>query len=170
MQKKKILLTAVVLGGLAALSMPLGVLAQDATTADSFITILASKLGLQSDVVEQAVTETRSEIRSTMEEEHKAEIDTAVTDGLLTQRQGDLLKGLIDNRPDTIIEPDFSDSSKTKGQVMAESEVELLNNAGFNTTVQELQEAKEAARESGVERGGRGKAEHSVGFGMGKKM
>lgn len=154
MQKRTFVFLAVVLGGIAAISIPLGVLAEEATNTDNFVSILASKLGLQTEVVEAAVFETKSEIRTTKDQEQKTEIDAAVTNGLLTQRQGDLLKALIDNRPEAKPDFDFSDSSKTRGQVMAESEVTILNNVGLNTTVQEVQETKEAAREAGIEKGG----------------
>lgn len=140
--------------------------AQEATQGSSFIEKLAQKLGIDQSTVETAVEAVRGEIRDEIEVKVDEEIASLVTEGTLTQRQADLLNGAQDvhdelresesiERPSRDEMKDLTEEERKakmeefKTQ-MEQTVVDKLNEKGYNTSVEEFEAAKEAAKEAGL--------------------
>lgn len=146
---------------MAALALPMGIVSADTTdTNDTFITKLAEKLGISESDVRSAVDSVRDEIRSEKDSETKNKISEAVINGTLTNRQADILNALIDNRVELAIgeRPDLSGLTREERRLQMETfrsereqkEVDLLNKAGLETSLEEVREAKEAAKSADI--------------------
>ncbi len=169
-------------GGVAALALGTAVLLPVAVSADqisttgqdTFIQKLAAKLGLTEEVVETAVTSTRDEMKTEIDTARATAITDAVTAGTLTQRQADILNA-IDDAQESIrsskTQEDMQsmrdltpDERKTQ---MDEELLAALNDAGLNTTADEVSAAREAAQSADIMVGGPrgGMGEGRGGFG-----
>lgn len=148
---------------MAAFAAPGLVAAQaNVNVEDAFVQKLAVKLGIDEEAVQTAVQSTREEIRSEKDAELEAEINTAVSEGKITQRQADILTAMLDYRPETPQNTerpaDFDSLTKEERQAamearrteMQQSQLNALNEAGLNTSLDELQSAQEAARDAGI--------------------
>ena len=174
MERKKLFIAAAgagmaVIGSVAAI-VPLAVYAAETTTnpQDSFVQKLAEKLGIDATTVEDAVESAHEDMRAEMEAKREEEINQAVTDGKLTQRQADILLAIDDameslkteagTEPTVIQKEDLSDLSEEEREAKLEEFraahdqelVDALNEAGLNTTIEELQAAQDAARDADV--------------------
>lgn len=101
-------------------------------------------------------------MKSERDAELKTEINTAVSEGKITQRQADILTAMLDYRPEnpenTERPGDFDSLTKEERQVAMEarrseiqqSQLNTLNEAGLNTSLDELQSEQEAARDAGI--------------------
>lgn len=188
MERRKLFVTAAgvgiaAIGSVAALA-PLAVYAAETTTnpQDSFIQKLAEKLGIDVTTVQTAFDSTQDEIRTEMEAQQAEEIAQAVTDGTLTQRQADILNGISDAmerlKPETgeaptDVKEDLSDLTEeerdAKFQEMRDAHdqelVDALNEAGLNTTLEEVQSTQQAARDAGIRAGMHMRGGPGRGFG-----
>jgi len=170
---------SIALGGVAIL--PFAVVSADevsSTTATTFVQKLAEKLGINVETVQTAVESTRTEIRDAREAERETAIADAVTAGTLTQRQADIFNA-IDEAMQTIRgsmtqEQREAEREANQGLTMEERknkmETELvtaLNNAGLNTTADELTATRDAARDADIMPAGKGGRGGFGGPGMG---
>lgn len=160
----------------AAVILPLAVSADTTPTnaQTTFVQKLAEKLGLSTDTVQNAVSATRTEIQADRQAEREAAITQAVSDGTLTQRQADILNAI-----ETAMHNIRDNNTQSKGESMrdltpeerrTQMDTELvtaLNDAGLNTTAEEVQAAREAAHSADILPGFGGPGEHGPRGGMG---
>jgi len=163
--KKKLLLGAIgiaAIGGIGLIAPTLAYAATDSTTPSTFVTKLAEKLGIDVTTVQNAVDSTKTDIKAERDAERKIEIAQAVTDGKLTQRQADILNAMMDVEPSKPAD----DTTKSDLSTMTEEErkeamdafktereqtmVDALNNAGLNTTLEEVQSTLKVAHDAGL--------------------
>lgn len=179
---KKLLLGAIgiaAIGVIGVVAPTLAYAATDTTTQSTFIEKLAAKLGIDTTTVQTAVDATRSEIKSEIDATRKTEIAQAVTGGKITQRQADILiaeMSIEPTKPDDSTRPDFSTMTEEERKAAMETmktereqaEVDALNNAGLNTTLEEVQATRTAAQSAGLAKGpGMGRHGGFGGPGMG---
>lgn len=165
MTKGQIVLSTLLGVGALGLSVGFAPLIISAQTTDSnvttFVQRLAEKLGLSQDVVESALTSVRDDVRTERETERRSQINTALSEGKLTQREADVLIAIIDldlEKPSREDINEFRDLSREERQAKREEfrgerEQEILtglNANGLNVTLEELQSIKEAAKEAGI--------------------
>lgn len=152
------LIVPVTLG--AALLVPATIHALDNAEAGDFVTALAGKLGLDPDVVQNAITSVRQERQAAHKAEVEAKIAQAVEEGKLTQRQADIHNALqeihtanFEKRQD--IKEDLRDMTRDERQQYMEKQratreaeiISALKEKGFEVTSQELEDLREALRE-----------------------
>lgn len=167
MKKKQILgaIGIAAIGTFGVIAPTLAYAATDTNTTNTFVEKLAAKLGIDVTTVQTAFDTTHDEIKSERDTERKAEIAQAVTDGTLTQRQADILYAMMDYQPEKPTEISSKEdlSSLTEEERKAkfdeikterdEAQVDALNNAGLNTTLEEVQSTMEAAQSAGLAKG-----------------
>ncbi len=169
MKNKKLLLGTMgvaVIGGVSTL-IPFGVYAaENPEEVNTFVQKLAEKLGIDEATVETAVESVHTEIRSEHEVEREAAITQAVTDGTLTERQGEILAALYEAF-ETIRPKDRGLLERQNWSELTEEErqahfgemkderdqklVDALNEQGLNTTLEELESTREAARSANLD-------------------
>lgn len=165
MQRSKLVLATIAGVGILGISAVLVPIAISADTTDSNISIfvqkLASKLGMNEDVVQNAVTSVKDEFRLERQSERKAQIETAVSEGKITQRQADILISIMElnlERPNRgnleelrSLSPEERQSRQDEFRAQREQEVvDALNATGINVTREELESAKTAAKDAGI--------------------
>ncbi|MEO6728406.1 MAG: hypothetical protein ABIM99_00630 [Candidatus Dojkabacteria bacterium] len=180
--KKKLLLGAIgigVIGAISAIAPTLAYAATDSTTPSTFVTKLAEKLGIDVSTVQTAVDATKTDIKAENDATRKTEIAQAVTDGTLTQRQADILIAEMDIEPSKpavdSTKPDFSTMTEEERKAAIETMktereqavVDALNEKGLATTLEEVQATREAARTAGLAKGPGFRGHGLKGFGGG---
>lgn len=130
----------------------------DEVTSDTipqFVKTVASKIGVDEQVLFEAMQETRTEERTQRQEDRKVEISQAVSEGKLTQRQADILNKMMELREAKIEEEGPREFRQEKRQMRKNGELKdnlltELNNAGMNVTEEELKELHETMVELGL--------------------
>jgi len=171
MKNKKLLLGAMgiaVIGGVSTL-VPLGVYAaENSEEVNTFVQKLAARLGMEESAIESAVENVRVEIHDERSAERETALSQAVIDGTLTERQAQILNGLDEamqaTRPgegerlerkglssltQEQREAQFSEQKEEREQEV----VDALNEQGLNTTIDELESTREAARNANIDLG-----------------
>lgn len=177
---KKLVIAGVLSTGVAtmALAVPGLVAAQtNVNVEDTFVQKFAARLGLDEEAVQTAFDSTREEIRSERDAQLEAEINTAVSEGKITQRQAAILAAMLDYRKEnfeeierpanfrTLTQEERQAAMETRRTEMQQSQVDALNEAGLDTSLEELQATQEAARDAGIRFGFGG-----MGKGPGRMM
>jgi len=127
---------------------------------DTFVSIIANKLGVSENEVESAIEETRSEMKESIEKERREKIDSAVENEDLTERQAELLSAMHEIRSEN-----FEDGQRQKGRVMKDSILEDLNEKGLEVTQEELDDLRDAMLDidwGGLEGRGKGMGRHNM--------
>lgn len=164
----KRIVTYTLIGGAIVLS---GLLVSNSVYADdtnsksvpAFVQSVAEKLNVDGTDLFNAMEEVRTEEREEMRVEVDAKVDDAVTNGELTERQAQLLDAMHEIR-DAKRDEVISSGEKPSGVMrdLKDEMVTLLNEAGFNTTQEELDELHTTMQSLGIGGGMGG------GRGMGK--
>ncbi len=168
MKNKKLLLGAMgiaVIGGVSTL-VPFGVYAaENSEEASIFVQKLAARLGIEESAIELAVENVRVEIHEERNVERETVLTQADLDGTLTERQAQILNGLDEAMQAT--RPGEGERLERKGLSQEEREsklsemkeereqavVDALNEQGLNTTIDELESTREAARNANIDFG-----------------
>lgn len=171
MKNKKLLLGAMgiaVIGGVSTL-VPLGVYAaENSDEVNTFAQKLAARLGIEESAIESAVENVRTEIHEEREADREAALSQAVIDGALNERQAQILNGLDEAMQAT--RPEVGERHEKRGladltqeareanfnEMREEREqqiVDALNEQGLNTTIDELESTREAARNANLDFG-----------------
>ena len=134
-----------------------------ANTIPAYVQSVAEKIGVDETDLFSAMEEVRTEEREEMRAEMEAKVDEAVTNGDLTERQAQLLDAMHEIR-DAKRDEIISSGERPNGVMrdLKDEMVTLLNEAGLNTTQEELDELHTTMQSLGIGGGMGG------GRGMGK--
>lgn len=137
-------------------------------TIPAFIQSVADKLGIEGTDLFNAMEEVRTEEREEIRAETEAKISEAVENGELTERQAQLLDAMHEIR-DAKREEVIASGEKRNGVMrdLKDEMVTLLNEAGLNTTQEELDELHTTLQALGIGGGMDGGRGMGKGDGMG---
>jgi hypothetical protein len=150
--------------------------AEDLSPAqDSFISRLASKLGLSDDDVVEVVADVREEVQAEREAERAEAITEAMDSGVLTEKQAEILDAMEDirgttGRPDDWEEwhsytPEQREALRDDRRELREQDIlDALNDQGLSVSEDELDELHEVMLEEGIGMYGR-RGEKGIGMG-----
>jgi hypothetical protein len=144
MKKKALLITtasAVVI--LSGVVFTTSIYAQGPNQPSTFVSALASKLGLPESKVESALEQTRNEV-------HTQRMTEALQNGDLTQRQVDIMNAIHDYR------------STNPGKYSQEELLKVLNEKGLNVTEDELSTLRSKVKELGIMGMGEGRGRNHM--------
>ncbi|MCA9383098.1 hypothetical protein KC909_01915 [Candidatus Dojkabacteria bacterium] len=191
---KTLIITGAAVGITGMGVIGLGVTAAQAQmNNDSFVSSLASKLGVSEDQVQTAISETKDEMQAERQAEREQAISDAVDNGDLTDRQADILAALEEihqEKHDEMMDmteeerqalreekqAEFEDLTAEereaqKDQMHEERQAEILDalsEKGLDVTADELDELHDAMESLGIHEGkGPGGKGGPGGMGMG---
>jgi len=137
-------------------------------TIPAFIQSVADKVGVNSSDLFNAMEEVRTEEREEMRIENEEKISEAVSNGELTERQSELLDAMHEIM-DTERQEMIVNGEKPRGTMrdIRDEMVTLLNEAGLNTTQEEVDELHTTLQTLGIGGGMQGGRGIGKGNGMG---
>ena len=178
---KNMAIGTVALGVAAAGTLGLGAAAVSAQFDGNqdFVSSLATKLGVEEDAVQSAITATREEFRAERQAELEQQIADAVTSGGLTERQADIIaamqeireekrndladlsaeerQALREERRSNFADLSTDERDALKEELHSERQTEIiaaLAEKGISVTAAELDELHETLEELGIRKSG----------------
>lgn len=168
--------TSIVLATTGAIILGTGLLfptliSAEENSSDTFVQRLAEKLNLSEAEVDSVLEEVRGEHREERQVEREEIVSSALEDGSLTERQGELVQAMNQIREEERASEDFvpGEGMRNMGE-NHENMITALNTEGLDVTEEELDTLRDSMQEIGLGMGNGMGGGNGIGGGNGMGM